>query len=176
MTENKELLEVLMYFIPAAMVLILMYMLVKKFLEKEYKIKLLEAKRAIQQDVLPVRLQAYERMVLFLERVAPNNLLYRVNKPGMTARQLHTELLLTIRTEYEHNITQQVYISPQAWAIIRNSKEDLIRLINISASKVGEKASSIDLSKSIFEVILKDESMPTQKALDVIKHEVRQLF
>lgn len=176
MVDTKILGEVLLYFIPALLILVAAYMMVSKFLDKEYKIRLLEAKRDMQKDVVPLRLQAYERMCLFLERISANNVLYRAHKPGMTAKQLHQELLVIIRTEYEHNITQQIYISPAAWAVIKNAKEDLIRIINVSAAKVGEKASGIDLSKTIFEVILQNESIPTQKALDYLKNEVKNLF
>jgi hypothetical protein len=173
---DKNILEVLMYFVPAALVLMAAYMLIKKFLDNEYKIRLLEAKRSMQKDTIPLRFQAYERICMLLERISPNNLVIRTNKPGMNARELQGELLSTIRAEYEHNLSQQVYISGQSWELVKRAKEDTIRIINMAFVGVGENATAIDLSKAIFEIIVKNEMMPTQKALDYIKTEIKQIL
>src|SRR5689334_9877944 len=89
-----------------------MYLLIKNLFERDYRLKLIETKRLLQKETLPLRLQALERMALFLERMAPESLIIRVMQPGMQARDLHVELLAGIRTEYEHNASQQVYLSP----------------------------------------------------------------
>ncbi len=168
--------ETLLYFIPAIIVAGAIYLLIKKYLDNDYKVRLLELKRAIHKETIPLRFQAYERICLFLERISPNNLMVRVNRPGMSARELQSELLQTIRAEYEHNITQQVYVSSQAWDLVKNAREELIRIINTAAATIGENAGGIELSKAVFEIILKNEKLPTQRALDFIKNESRQLL
>jgi hypothetical protein len=133
-------------------------------------------KRESQGLTTPIRLQAYERLTLFLERITPGNLISRVHKSGMSAKLLQAELLKAIRTEYEHNLAQQIYISPGAWELIKNAKEETIKLINTAAINVSDEASGVDLGKLVLEVSMSIEKMPTQIALDYLKQESRQLF
>src|SRR5690606_6021575 len=112
--------------IPASVVLYAAYLLVRSFIQKEIEMKKLEIRGKSIETVLPSRLQAYERMTLFLERISPQNLLIRLSGPGMTAREFHQLLLSEIRTEYNHNASQQVYMSQEVWDLIINAKEDLI--------------------------------------------------
>src|SRR5437870_3397430 len=141
----SKLSETLLYFVPALLVLGAVFLVVKKFLDNEYKLRLLEAKRAVQKETVPLRLQAYERMCIFLERISPNSILVRTNKAGMSARELQSDLLVTIRTEFEHNLAQQIYISSKAWEVTKNAKEDMIRIVNSAAASLNENATSIDL-------------------------------
>jgi hypothetical protein len=138
-------------------------------------LKLIEAKQLLQKDMLPLRLQAYERLVLFLERISPSSLLVRTNKPNMNSLQLHSELLSDIRTEFEHNLSQQIYMSNPAWEQVKIAKEDIIKTINTASEKVGPNDTAINLSTEIFETMLRSEMLPTQKAVDFLKNEVRQL-
>ena len=165
----------LLYFVPALLVLGAMFLLIKKFLDRDYRLKLIEAKQLLQKDMLPLRLQAYERLVLFLERISPSSLLMRINRPNMNSMQLHSELLSTIRTEFEHNLSQQIYMSNQAWEQVKIAKEEIIKIVNTSSEKVGPNNTSINLSTEIFEEMLRKEAFPTQKAIDYLKNEVRQL-
>jgi hypothetical protein len=100
----------------------------------------------------------------------------RVNSSNATAGQLHQELLASIRAEYEHNLTQQVYISKGAWEAVKRAKEETIKLINISASKVHDNAKGVELSKMVLEMSMQLEKMPTQVAIDFIKEEARSFF
>ena len=174
--ENKDFLNLLFYLAAPLILLGGVYMLIQKFLDREYQLKLMELKRIMQKETLPLRLQAFERIVLFLERIAPNSILQRVIEPSMNVRQLQMELISNIRTEFEHNITQQIYISPQSWIMVRNAKEEMIRLINISADSMNPMAPAMDLSKAIFENIVKSEDIPTQRAIDFIKQEINLLY
>jgi hypothetical protein len=174
--EISNQIQFLFYTIPAIVVLAGCYFLIKKFLDNEQKIRLLEMKKEWQKDLLPLRMQAYERMVLFLERISPNNLLMRVHKPGFTAKEFQVELHSTIRHEFEHNITQQIYISSQAWIVAKGSKEEIIKLINTAASRVEPNSSAMDLSAAIFEIIIKNELKPAQNAIEFIKKEARTIF
>ncbi len=138
--------------------------------------KRLEVRGKSIETVLPNRLQAYERMVLFLERMAPQNLLVRLNVNGMPAREFHQLLLSEIRNEYNHNVTQQVYVSESAWNLIKNAKEDLIVSINEAAGEMLPEATSLDLSKRIFEKSINKQVDPLNHALSELKKEVQQTF
>src|ERR1035441_2354965 len=167
-----KLMTTLMYFIPAGIVLGAAYLLVKNFLDNDYRIRLLEVKKAMAKDMLPLRLQAYERLVLFLERISPANLLIRVNETNMSARDFQNALLITIRAEYEHNMAQQIYITSLSWELVKMAKEDMIKVINVAANEVGENGTAIDLSREIFQVIMSTDKIPTYKALEHLKEEV----
>jgi hypothetical protein len=129
-----------------------------------------------QKILFPLRLQAYERIILFLERITPNNLVMRMNLPEMNVLQLQSALIRTIKEEFEYNLSQQLYISFQAWELVKNAKEETIKLIHLSAEKLDEKAPSAELVRMILNGMLKEESLPVNKALEEIKKEVQKLF
>jgi HPt (histidine-containing phosphotransfer) domain-containing protein len=171
-----QFLDIAKYILPSLVVLATAYLLIEKFLENERHHRNMTFRRESQGLTTPVRLQAYERLTILLERITPGNLISRVHKSGMSAKLLQAELLKAIRTEYEHNLSQQVYVSPGAWELIKNAKEETIKLINTAAINVSDEASGVDLGKLILEVSMNIEKMPTQVALDYVKQEARQLF
>jgi len=175
MEVQKNITDVLLYFVPALLILGAVFLLVKQFLERDYRIRLLEARQMMQKDMLPLRLQSYERMVLFLERISPPSLLMRVNRQNLTSRQYQGELLSNIRSEFEHNMSQQIYMSNSAWEQVKIAKEDVIKIINTASEKAGPDNTAINLSAEIFETMLRNETLPSQKAIDFLKNEVRQL-
>jgi hypothetical protein len=172
-TTLKEFVYILL---PAAIVLYAMYLTVKAFLDKETEQRILEIKARNTETVLPIRLQAYERMCLFLERIAPNNLLLRLNDPALSAREFQHVLLSEIREEYSHNLSQQVYMSDQAWGAIKGAMEEVIMLINTSSAHIPPEAAGLDLARAIFDTIINQETDPTGRALKVVKDEIRQSF
>lgn len=129
-----------------------------------------------QKIILPLRLQAYERFVLFLERIHPSNLVMRLNSPELTAMQLQSLLVRTIREEFEYNLSQQLYLSQHSWEMIRNAKEETVSMINQAFAKVGETATSSDLVKEIFEMSISWGKLPVDMALEGIKTELQRLF
>jgi hypothetical protein len=106
--------------LPASLVLYAVYLTVRSFIHRELESKRMEIRARSIETILPNRLQAYERMCLFLERISPPNLLLRLNNPGYTAREFHKVLLDEIRNEYNHNVSQQIYMSDEVWNMIRN--------------------------------------------------------
>ncbi len=106
----------------------------------------------------PLRLQAYERLVLLAERIALPNLVSRLNRPGISAGEMKVILNETIRQEFEYNSTQQLYVSPVSWDAVRNLKEQNIMLINQVAASLPETASGTELNKRILEVQLAQPS------------------
>jgi hypothetical protein len=167
--------ELLKIFIPAALVVYAAYLLVRTFVMRELEIKRLEIRNKSIETVLPLRLQAYERMTLFLERIHPQNLLIRVNPGNIPARDFQHMLLAEIRNEYNHNVSQQVFMSAQVWTLIRNAKEDLVVTINEAAAELNGEATSLDLSRKIFERHLgKPDAI--LHAIEQLKLEIQQTF
>jgi hypothetical protein len=169
--------DLLKILLPAGAVLYGMFVTTKNFLQKDFDRRLVELRIRNTDIVLPLRLQAYERMCLFLERIAPNNLLRRVNRNGVfTVGELHSLLLNEIREEYGHNLSQQIYMSDAAWMAIRTAMEEVVVYINSAASGIAKEAPSIELGKAIFETLIQHSADPTGKALQFIKTEIRQVF
>lgn len=162
--------------VPASLVLYAMYLLVRSFVQKEIDLKKLEVRGRAIETVLPNRLHAYERMTLYLERMAPQNLLIRINTSAMSAREFHQLLLAEIRNEYNHNVSQQVYISEEVWELIRNAREDLIVTINESAAELGDTATSLDLAKKVIEKHMAKPADLLAHALVELKREIQRLF
>jgi hypothetical protein len=171
-----DLLEILKYTLPALIVFMTAYFLIRRFLDNDHRLKRIELMHNNEKFLLPIRLQAYERLVLFLERISPESLLMRINRQNMTSKQLHTELLTNIRAEFEHNLSQQIYVSRESWEVARNARSNLIQIINEAAKSIDPESPSIKLSQTILEVIIDNEKSPTNQAIDYIKKEVSSLF
>lgn len=170
------LFNVLIAVLPSAIVFLTAFFFLKKMTENEYRKQMLEFKSNNQKNIIPLRLQAYERISIFLERIHPNAMIMRVFKQGMSARLLQAELLKNIRTEYEHNVAQQIYMSKPVWDSVKAAKEETIKIINIAAARVGDDASGADLSKMIIDMSNQLEKIPSDFALEILKREVKTLF
>src|SRR5688572_24360389 len=144
--------EILKIILPAGAVFAAAYLIVKNFLDNDQRRRDQEIKRNNQSSITPLRLQAYERIIIFLERIHPNTLVVRINKNGMTAHNFHMELIKTIKSEYEHNLSQQIYMSHGSWELVKNAKEEIIKLVNLTATKVAHDASSNDLAMMVLNV------------------------
>ena len=172
----NELLEILKYTIPSIIVFAIVYIMVKRYFENE---KQQRREKIILKNldiITPLRLQAYERFTLFLERISPESLILRINKPGYTCKQLHNELLSVIRAEFEHNLAQQIYISNKAWELIKIARSNTVHLININAGKVQPDSPSLNLSKAILESTMDIKKIPTAEALFFLKEEVNKVI
>jgi hypothetical protein len=168
--------EILKYTIPALTVLITTWFLVRSFLKSSEKQRYMEHIMKNNEITLPLRFQAYERITLFLERISIESLLMRLNQPGMNSRQLHSELLTSIRNEYEHNLSQQVYMSVKSWEMVKNARAQMIKIINSAAEKTDPSLPALELNKKILENISDYSKSPTQVAIDFLKEEIRGLF
>jgi hypothetical protein len=162
--------------IPASVVLYAVYLTVRSFIAKDIELKKLEVRAKSIETILPARLQAYERITLFLERISPQNLLIRLSDPAYSAREFQKLLLDEIRNEYNHNVSQQVYMSEEVWSLVKNAKEDLLLLINDASSKMTVDSKSIDLSRKIFEITLEKKVDPLGHAISEVKKEIQQTF
>jgi hypothetical protein len=177
---NDPLLLILVALLPSVVVFLTAFYLIRQFLgdraKERMKEQLTETRKDDRRQVLPLRLQAYERLTLFLERISPGALVLRVHKNNMTSRMLHAEAVATIREEFEHNVTQQIYVSEKAWAKVKQAKEETIRLMNMSYEQTGDKPAGTEFSQRVFENMGRLSHTPSQEALLALKEEVRKLF
>ena len=166
--------EVLILGLPLAGMLLITYFLLQHFFNKSLKENQKELLALKSKVTLPLKMQAYERAILFLERIDPSNMIIRAHKNGMTAAALHIELLKIIREEYTHNMSQQIYISPNSWKELIKGKEETIQLINTSINQINENANGIELSAKIFERVTQNKVSPTEKARNSIIKEFQR--
>ncbi len=169
-------LEILKYTLPALIVFLTTYLVLNKLIANDDKKRRAEIVLNNQKIITPLRLQAYERMILMLERLSPQSLMIRVQKPNMSNQELQTALLKTIRTEFEHNMAHQIYISDHSWEQIKSAKENLLKLINQNAISLKPEGPAIQLSKVVLETIIDFEKDPTYKAKQFLKNEIRTIF
>ena len=162
--------------LPAGTVLYAMYLVIKSFLTKEMERKIIDIKIKNTETVLPIRLQAYERICLFLERISPNNLVIRLNDASLSAAQFQQVLVNEIRQEFNHNLSQQVYLSDEAWDMVKNATEDIVSVVNIAAQQLKSDDKSVDLAKRIFELMMEKNNDPVVIALKKVKDEIRTSF
>ena len=162
--------------IPVVLILYSTYLMVRSFFNKQLDELHLTLRHKNQETVLPVRMQAYERVCLLLERISPNNIIPRLNEKGMTAGQLQGLMVSEIRNELNHNLSQQVYMSDDAWIYVKSAVEQLISMINESANELRGEATSLDLAKKVFEKNVSNQTDTISGALGYIKNEIRELF
>lgn len=172
----EALSELLKYTVPSLVVLATAYYLLKLFLDKEAEKNQHQMRLDVQKISLPVRMQAYERLVLLLERIEPAGLLIRTNTPGMNASGLQSALIHVIRSEFDHNLSQQLYVSTRAWEMVRNAREESIKRINAAAMKLASEATSADLASLILINDIDTEQSAVKGALDLLKSEARINF
>lgn len=171
-----RLFDVLIAVLPAIVVFLTAFYLIKKFLDNDQKKQLIEIRMNNQKTVTPLRLQAYERVAILLERINPNSLIMRTHKTGMSARMLQSELLKAVRAEFEHNVAQQIYMSDSAWQTVKAAKEETIKIINIASSKIKDDATGAEFGRVVLELSGQLDKLPSDFALDHIKKEIKHLF
>ncbi len=171
-----EIMEILKYTLPAIVVLLCAIFVLRAVL-KYYLVKLsLESKRETNIKTIQIRLQAYERIVLFLERISPQQLVLRVDAGEMDLDRYHRILLQTVREEFEHNIAQQIYITAKAWELVKSAKESVLQIINRSKAALKPDASAHDLAAKIIEIEMLEGNKQMGGTILFIKREVMELF
>jgi MFS superfamily sulfate permease-like transporter len=168
--------DILKITIPALLVFLTAWILLRNMIRNDQDKRRQEIILQGSRTVTPIKLQAYERIVLFLERISMESLLVRVNTPEMSAAQLHSALLTTIRNEFEHNLSQQIYMSPQAWEVVKNARSNTVKIINNEAETMKPDASAIDLSRQLLNRVMELEKEPTRVAIEFIKQEVSRMI
>jgi hypothetical protein len=168
--------QIALIVLPAGAVLFTVVLFLRKQSEKDLRNMQIELKKERQSFFLPNRVEAYQRAVLLMERISPNSLVMRLHNPGLPAKMMQAELLKAIREEYDHNVAQQIFMSPKAWEMIRNSKEETIKIINIAGGQMADISMALDLSAKIFEITAEVGQLPTEITIEFLKRELQELF
>jgi hypothetical protein len=168
--------DILKITIPALIVFFTAWVLLRNMIKNDQDKRRQELLLQSSRTVTPIKLQAYERIILFLERISLESLLLRVNTPDMSATQLHSAMLNAIRSEFEHNLSQQIYMSQQAWEVVRNARSNMIKIINSEVDKLPPDSSALSLSKRLLEKIMELEQEPTRAAIDYVKAEISRMI
>ena len=134
-------------------------------------------KKQVAPGSMPLQLQAYERLILLAERIAIPNIVNRINQPGLSARDMQMMLTQTIKQEFEHNVTQQIYVTSEAWDAVRNLKEQNIHVINQVASYLPAEASGTDLNKTLLEMLVQNPKASLHGIVsEVLSYEAKKLL
>lgn len=167
-----DLLLLLFFLLPAIIVGLIAFFAFKMHTDNEEKRRRFLIRLENQKTALPVKLQAYERMALFLERISPGKLLTRIKPAHYEKEHYQQALIQTIEQEYEHNLAQQIYLSTECWNVIKTSKNATIGAIRRTAAR--EDVDTADKLREVILTSLMDQSVPTDAAMDFLKNEVRK--
>ena len=170
------MIDILKITLPALLVLLTAYLLLDKLMRTDLRKRKLEASEKNSSTILPIRLRAYERLMLVLERTAPNYLIVNTIKSGMNCIELQTQLIASIRQEFAHNVSQQIYVSTELWAAFKMAQESLIQLVNNCSAKLKSDGEATQLAEFIIQVYNSTEDVPTENAIELLKKEVRSLM
>lgn len=163
----------LLYFtIPALVVFGITYFLMQKMTTEQQKLRILELKKQQNSQITPIKLQAYERLTLYLDRISPENLVLRLSKREQSANQLRQELTQTVQSEYNHNISQQIYVSDESWKMITAVKEQILNTIENCYAECEETESGPGLGKKILSTLMTENTTLTQRAIQLLKKEI----
>lgn len=168
--------EILKYCIPALCVLLATWLVMRQFYKAEADKRLWELKSLAQKEISPVRLRAYERLTLLLERTTPEHMLLELNLGEMTILQVQQHLLRTIRMEYEHNASQQVYVSEEVWAMILNAKEQTSAFVSSMVQQLPPESTALDYAKVLITAYSTNGETPSELALQALKKEAQTLL
>lgn len=146
-----------------------MFMLTR-FLQTEKDRRNFELRLKYSENIVPHKLQAYERMTLFLERIRPSSLIRRVN-PTEDIKSYEFTLIETIQTEFEHNLAQQLYINPNSWKIILSAKNATQLLIK-NTIEAKKESSLQEIQEEIIKQSMEDAS-PCSTAILYLQKDIQ---
>ncbi len=172
-----QILEILKYTLPAIVVLVAAYLIVNKFLVKEIERKQLVLFGENSQEIIKLRMQAYERLAIFMERIHPVSMIRRYYTQGISAQDLQIGLVQNIRAEYEHNVSQQIYVSNEVWQTVKNVMEQEISMFNQIGASLPMGVPAQDFITKVTEYVIHDDTaLPTDVALQIINGEAKKIL
>ncbi len=169
------LLDILKYTVSGCLVVIVAYFLFKSRFQNKTTNKISDLNTPLSKDIIVLKLQAFERLTLFIERINPLNIFVRLYQPGMLVKEMQSLILAEIRAEYQHNITQQLYVNTNTWILIKRVKDDTIGIVNTASQQLDPQATAVEFSKLVFNRLSGLEESPYDLALRVIKTEMEEL-
>jgi len=167
------LLEIVKYTLPSLIVFATSYYILKQYIDSQYNMKAMELKSRYRKDAIPLKLSAYERLLLLCDRLHLPNLILRLKVRDMNAMDLKNAMIISIQQEYEHNMAQQLYTSQQLWDIITLTKNDLMSMVN----RAAENFNSSDNANALADAIVKEyaamDKNPLNLSISAIKEEAK---
>lgn len=162
---------ILGFTIPSVVVLLAVYFMFKQYFQHQTHIRLLDSKHEKSHITLPLRLQAYERLLMLCERIELPDLVLRLKTPGTSADILKSALFVAIQQEYEHNLTQQLYVTQELWQILIAAKDRTMDLISAASASLDANASADEFANQLIKMASDETSLPSQIAKRAIKTE-----
>lgn len=172
--ELTKIIELLSYTFPAIVTGAVAYYFFDLHTKNEEGRRHYLLQKEAQKNALPLRLQAYERMSLYMERINPAKLLIRITPISENKNDYENYVIAQIEQEFEHNLTQQIYMSDECWTIIVTAKNATIQMIR--KANMSDRVDSADKLREVILSDLMEKQSPSNAALAYIKNEVGQLW
>lgn len=173
---GPKALELAFYVLPALLSIGASVITLKFFLRREELRELAAQRQNAYATILQLRIAAYERITLYVERIRPQNMLPRLEPAVKTAKALYEELLSTIQNEFEHNIVQQIYISQKTWYKLLQAKSELAKTIEEAYKKVPPQSPGVKLAEMIFTLMREKNDTHLAECLEMLRYDVLSLF
>lgn len=157
--------------LPSLIVFLAVYFTFKQYHQQQMRLQLLETKKVKDPIIIPMKLQAYERLILLSERIDFADLMLRLKTPETSARELQSALLIAVQHEFEHNLTQQLYVTSELWQVLMAAKSKTMDVISYAGEGLAADATSEDFARRLFQLIAQETSLPSQIAKKAIKTE-----
>lgn len=170
---GEQILGLMVYCIPALVTGVIAFLFFREHTDNENNRRNFILKESIQKESLPIRLQAYERLTLFLERISPQNLLKRVSPISQEVEDYKSLIIQTVEQEYEHNLSQQIYVSDPCWRIVSAAKNSTIQ--TIVSFKNKDVTSANNIRPLLLDILLNNE-VTAEMALNFLNEEVSILL
>jgi hypothetical protein len=168
---SDQFFELLKYTFPAFIVFLTVYYLFKIFLNQVYHVELMKQDKLHHKDITSLKLQAYERLMMFCERIQVDNLVYRLNNADMGVNELKNAMLIAIQQEYEHNLTQQLYVSDSLWQIISLARQQVQNAISMA-----EGGNISEFMVNVQKILHQEKIEPISHARSAVRNEAELLL
>lgn len=176
MNTKQIIIDLLILAIGIFAALVAFYYVVKSDIQRFFNLKTIELNKESRSQLLPLRLQAHERLIIFIDRINPANLLVRVHQQGIEIATLQAGILNEIKSEYQHNIAQQLYVSSTTWNVVRKLKDDTIAMINNAVQGLPKDTNGVELSRSVLQHMATISENPYDLTIEIIKKDIQELF
>ena len=169
----EAIFDIIKYTLPSLIVFATSYFVLKQYITSQYNMKAMEMKTKYRKDAIPLKLAAYERLLLLCDRLDLPNLILRLKTKAMNAVELKNAMIISLQQEYEHNMAQQLYTSQQLWDIITLSKNDLMAIVNSASQDYNTTHSADDLANAIMHKYASLQKKPLDYSIAAIKEEAK---
>ncbi len=172
----EELKYFLLLTIPSTGIILTVYFFLNKYFKNANELELIKLKKESFKEIIPLKIQAYERLLLYIQRISPESLIIKNVNPELTNKGLFDVLNQIIEVEYEHNLTQQLYVSSKSWDAVQKAKTEIKQLLEVSFSKVENSQPSIQLATAVIQIFDQLESKPSEISNQIIKNQFNKEF